>query len=194
MILAHYLVWVYSLITLPSLFLFSSNITLPEQRQPITEGQNPVKQILSQSETDIFELMKQESIGKLKIEMREDEVISILGKPECQSKKQFSQVDAFYHQDWNYPSKGISLQMASETEDSLSQVQIIQIKFPSKLTTSREIMIGDSYYEVEQKYGKFQNTEESKPTTFVVGSVYGGLVFSFQDQKVTKIYLGYLAD
>lgn len=194
MILANYFIWGFSLSLSPILLVFS-NISLLQQLQPLTERSVPLTQFLSQSETDPFELMKQESLGNLKIEMREDEVISILGKPESQSPKEFSQVDALYHQDWNYPSKGISLQMASETKDSLSQVYIIQIKSPSKLTTARGIAIGDSYCEVEQKYGQVQNTGESIPAkTFVVGSIYGGLVFSFQDQKIIRIDLGYLAE
>lgn len=103
--------------------------------------------------------------------------------------------DALYHQDWDYPSKGVYLNMASETIDGLSTVHMIKLTYPSQLRTSRGISVGDSYDEVLKKYQQDQNIEQSVPfKTFVAGSIYGGLVFSFQQNRVVRIALGYLAE
>ena len=44
-------------------------------------------------------------------------------------------------------------------------------------------------------YGRDKNTEDSVPKeTFVAGSLYGGLIFNFKNNRVTEIFLGASAE
>ena len=60
---------------------------------------------------------------------------------------------------------------------------------------SRGIHIGSTIVEVTTAYGKVENKEESESgKTFVAGSIYGGVIFTFTDGKVSQIFLGAAAE
>lgn len=142
-----------------------------------------------------FGLLENESFGELKIDLTDQKVIQILGNPETKDKPVFWGATGLYHQKWYYPKQGITVVMASETEQSSQTVDSITIKSPSTLKTQRGIGIGDSYSEVKTVYA--DQEDEAAPISsdyFVAGSVYGGLIFSFQDKQVIEMFLGAVAE
>lgn len=88
MILVNYLIY-RSFPVLYFLFFSFSNVTFLEQLPQIRKKQIFPIQMSSESELEVFELMNQECLGQLKINMKAEEVLSILGKPESQSQKIF---------------------------------------------------------------------------------------------------------
>jgi hypothetical protein len=50
--------------------------------------------------------------------------------------------------------------------------------------------MGSSYAEVETAYKKDIDPEATDKTQITVGSVYGGIIFSFRNDKVSRIFLG----
>jgi hypothetical protein len=61
--------------------------------------------------------------------------------------------------------------------------------------TEKGIRIGSTEQEVNEAYGRFRNAEESKQgEVFVAGSVFGGLIFTFQQGRVSKIFIGAAAE
>jgi hypothetical protein len=59
----------------------------------------------------------------------------------------------------------------------------------------RAVGIGSTHAEVEQAYGPERDaTSSEKPTVFVAGALYGGLVFSFDQGRATGILLGAAAE
>lgn len=51
------------------------------------------------------------------------------------------------------------------------------------------------FLSVRKAYKREWNREESRQSgSFVVGSIYGGLLFDFQDGKVSQIFLGVAAE
>jgi hypothetical protein len=50
--------------------------------------------------------------------------------------------------------------------------------------------IGSSYAEVQEAYKKDIDPEATDKTQITVGSVYGGIIFSFKNDKAEKIFLG----
>ena len=142
-----------------------------------------------------FDLLNSEGFGELKIGLRADEAIQILGEPESKGDQQFWGADGLYHQKWNYPQRGITLDMASETEAGPAVISSIRVKSPSQLTTGRGVGIGDSSAKVKQAYAAEE--DESAPISsdyFVAGSVYGGLIFTFENNQVTEMFLGAAAE
>ncbi|CCI38448.1 conserved hypothetical protein [Microcystis aeruginosa PCC 9701] len=146
-------------------------------------------------ESDPFALMREESLGKLKLDLFAQQVIQLLGNPRQKGGVEFWAGDALYHQYWYYPNQGITLSMASETEKGQQNIAFIKLVFPSTLPTKRGITIGSSIEEVSLAYAKEKDQEMSIPDqTFVAGSIYGGLIFTFDNGRVIEIFLGAAAE
>ena len=140
-------------------------------------------------------LMQTEVLGELKIDDSDRQIISYLGNPEIQSKNVMWGSDGLYHQTWDYPQQGIKLEMVSETEKGTQQVSSITISEPSQLKTERNIGIGDLYEKVEEVYKQEKDVDNSITCeSFVAGSIYEGIIFSFNEGKVSKIFLGSAAE
>lgn len=146
-------------------------------------------------ESDPFALMREESLGELKLDLSAQQVIQLLGNPTQKGQVEFWAGDALYHQYWYYPNQGITLSMASETEKGQQNIAFIKLVSPSTLPTKRGIKIGSSIEEVSLAYAKEKDKEMSIPDqTFIAGSIYGGLIFTFDKGRVIEIFLGAAAE
>ena len=146
-------------------------------------------------ESDPFALMREEILGELKLDLSAQQVIQLLGNPIQKGQVEFWAGDALYHQYWYYPNQGITLSMASETEKGQQNIAFIKLVSPSTLPTKRGITIGSSIEEVSLAYAKEKDQEMSIPDqTFVAGSIYGGLIFTFDQGRVIEIFLGAAAE
>lgn len=141
-----------------------------------------------------LDLMGSEGFGALRIDLAGAPVEALLGEPETEGEPVMGEADARLHQTWRYPAQGVVLDMVSDAADGPQTIASIRIGPPSTLRTRRGIGIGDSYAAVEQAYGAEKDEENSDPLTFVAGSLYGGLVFSFEADKVSRILLGAAAE
>jgi hypothetical protein len=65
---------------------------------------------------------------------------------------------------------------------------------PFDYKTSKGISIGSNYQEVEKAYKDYVNAEFSNKESIVAGSIYGGVIFSFKNGKVTSIFIGASAE
>jgi hypothetical protein len=166
---------------------------IDSKKSPVFKTFNPT--LLSEANQNDFELIDNESLGKLKINMRAGDVVSILGHPESKGRKNVWGSDGLYHQDWSYARQGILLGMTSEKSDQDGEIFSIEITSPARLKTKRGIGIGDTYEQVRKIYQQYEDRENSIPSkTFVAGSIYGGLIFTFKNNRVTQIYLGSVAE
>ena len=80
--------------------------------------------------------------------------------------------------------------MVSEKKGGPKTIDSITIASPSKLQTQRGIGIASTEAEVAKAYGQFRNAESSTPERFVAGSDFGGVIFSFEQGKVSGIFIG----
>jgi len=140
-----------------------------------------------------FELMKAESLGELKLELGTTKIKKLLGEPEEKTKPEIWEVDGEYRQDWKYPTKGIELTLKGEF-DSTRTVEMITIKRPCELKTKKHIGIGSEYEKVQAAYKDKIDKSASNTETLVAGSIYGGLIFNFEDKKVKSIFIGASAE
>jgi hypothetical protein len=144
---------------------------------------------------DPFELMHSEGFGELKLGLTAVQVLELLGSPETKGTATLWGADGLYHQDWYYPQQGIALNMASETPEAIQTVAMIALTSPSTLQTQLGIGIGDSYTAVVRAYQDWEDRQASIPNrSFVAGSIYGGLIFSFEEGMVERIFLGAAAE
>src|SRR4051812_47329402 len=85
--------------------------------------------------------------------------------------------------------------MASDAKNGAKTVATITATAPCALETARGIRIGSSIAEVTKAYKKVQDKEQSVAgKSFVAGSIYGGVIFSFKDGKVSQIFIGAAAE
>jgi hypothetical protein len=138
-----------------------------------------------------FPLLKEERLGELRLGLTKKEVKA---KIPCKLKKgqeEYWAATGDFVQKWDYPDCGITLYMSSEGKGGKKTVSAIQVTSPSHLQTKRGIGIGSPEQQVAAVYGDCQDKEMSEAgRTFVAGSVYGGLIFSFENGRVTSIFLG----
>jgi len=150
---------------------------------------------LPASAADEFALMHAESLGPLKLGQGKKEALANLqSKPRVGRMEEWA-ADGGVHQRFDFPAEGVSLSFVSDTRRSPQQLDSIRIRAPSSLTTKAGIHIGSASAEVAKAYRAHFNKEESQPgQTFVAGSIYGGLIFSFKADKVDQIFLGAAAE
>ncbi len=143
---------------------------------------------------DEFDWTK-EQVGKLRYGFSEREVKQIIpGKPR-RGPEQWWGADGEYHQEWKYPDGGITLGMVSEKKGGPKSIWSITLTSPSKLQTQKGIRIGSTEQEVNEAYSRFRNADDSKKgEVFVAGSVFGGLIFNFQQDRVSNMFLGAAAE
>ncbi len=150
----------------------------------------PAAAELSQKDDGSFTLMKSEALGGLRIDMPAAEVIKLIGTAPKQSKATKWGADGLYHQAWDYPARGISLNMCSESLTGKKTVFTVTIKPPCSFKTTKGISIGSTYDEVMKAYSASIDKESTNKSTIVAGSIYGGIVFQFKGGKVSEIFIG----
>lgn len=144
---------------------------------------------------DEFALLSKERIGNLRIGLSEEEIKKTIHCPLKRGPDVLWGADGAYHQKWEYSDCGITLDMASDKEGAPKLIESITLLSPSTLSTKRGIRIGSTKQDVMKTYKPYWNREDSKHFGgFVAGSIYGGLMFTFENDKVSRIFLGAAAE
>ena len=134
--------------------------------------------------------------GKLKLGSESVEVHSLL--PNCNfSKGEKTEwgADGLFHQNWNSPKCGVEFDMVSDTNKSEQSIASITVSRPSTLKTDKGISIGSKASRVATAYQAYVNSDESTPNqVIVVGSIYGGIQFSLENDTVSSIFVGASAE
>ncbi len=139
--------------------------------------------------------VRDEAFGKLSYGQKAESVTALLGKPESKGKDTLWEATGEWVQEWRYTAQGLKLNMASDAKNGPKTVMTLTATAPCALATARGIRIGSSIAEVTKAYKNVQDKEMSVPgTSFVAGSIYGGVIFSFKDGKVSQIFVGAAAE
>lgn len=138
-----------------------------------------------------FELIRTEALGSMHDGLAGAEVVQALGEPEEKSEATEWGADGAVHQTWNYPSKGIELDMI-ENEQKEQAINMITIKAPCTYRTKRGIGIGSKWEEVMAAYRNEIDlaNQESPKESIVAGTIYGGVIFSLENDQVVSIFIG----
>jgi len=135
------------------------------------------------------ELMKNESLGKLKLGLDSKKIFELLGTPDEKTKLEMWGADGLSHQQLKYRKKGIVIDLVAESDSKLI-VDLITLVKPCELKTKKNIGIESSVAEVISAYKKEIDPKNSNKKTIVAGSIYAGIVFTINDQKVESIFIG----
>ena len=134
-----------------------------------------------------------EPLGQLALGSKPAEVLKLMGKPESRGKKTPQEATGTSVQDWNYPAKGLTITMEFVKKEET--VSMIRATAGCTLATARGVKIGSTEAAVNKAYGKERDKESSEAgKSFVAGSLYGGVVFTFKDGKVSEIFIGAAAE
>lgn len=136
----------------------------------------------------------QESLGILRLGALLTDVSKELGKPEIKTKSILWEADGQKHQTWTYSKQGIVLDVVVEKNPRLSWVNMITIISPCTFKTKRNIGIGSTKREVENQYKELITEENSGEEQIILGSIYGGIIFTFKNGIVDSIFFGALAE
>lgn len=132
-----------------------------------------------------------DSLGKLKLDQTASQLTAIAGKPDDKGKDTLWGATGEWVQEWRFAAGGLKVNMASGKKGGAKTVSSITATSPCKLATSRGIHVGSSEAEVRKAYGNVEDKEQSeRGKTFVAGSIYGGVIFTFEKGKVTQIFIG----
>jgi hypothetical protein len=138
---------------------------------------------------------EKEEVGKLHLGLSENAVKQIIPGQPSRGPEELWGADGQYHQAWQYPAAGITLGMVSEKKGGPKSVERITVTSPSTLATSKGIRIGSTEAEVNAAYGRYRNAEDSKQFGgLIAGSVFGGVMFNFEQGKVSRIFIGAAAE
>jgi hypothetical protein len=146
------------------------------------------------------ELLAEDHLGGIKIGLGEKQLAAILGKSAVKKgKPALEGATGEFVQTWTCAEKGLSIQISSgEKTTGPKRVVGFTAKAKCPLATAKGIKIGSTKEEVLKAYGAFEDKESKdfiKPGTFVAGSIYGGIIFSFgKDGKVREIFFGAAAE
>ncbi len=159
----------------------------------LTVGSPTITQPLSVVK-DEFSLLRNERIGNLQVGLSEAKVKQRINCTLKREPEQLWGADGAYHQTWKYADCGITLSMVSEKKGAPKSIESITLNSPSRLSTKRNVRVGSPQKAVMKAYKSEWNRETSGADLFVAGSIYGGLIFQFQNGKVTQIFLGAAAE
>lgn len=135
------------------------------------------------------------TLGFLRRNLKQDSIVLMLGEPDSIGVEILEGAEGTFVQDWYYLSKGINLVLYSEEKGDQKNICSILISEPCTYKTERGIGIGDKSSEVISVYKEYIDYSISDSTkSMVVGSIYDGMIFSLENGKVNKIFIGSAAE
>jgi len=140
------------------------------------------------------ELMASESLGGIKIGTAEKKLTDLLGQPKEKGQVKLTEATGEFDQTWRYPDKGLEITLSAASKTGSKRVSAFTASTGCGLTTTKGIKIGSSEADVRRAYGSFEDKESAQKNSFVAGSIYGGIIFTFKDKKVARIFFGAAAE
>ena len=151
--------------------------------------------LLNSAAADEFALLKEELIGPLRFNQPAAEAKRLITCPVQRGPVELWGADGEYHQAWTAPACGLTLDLSAAKPSGAQTLTAITLTRPSSWKTRRGIGIGSTEREVIAAYGRDREKETSVPgQRLVAGTLYGGLVFTFRQSRVTRIFLGAAAE
>jgi hypothetical protein len=148
----------------------------------------------------ITAMLAQESLGPMRLGAPEREVLADLGESRKLSPIVHIEATGLDVQDWHYPKLGLTLRMASSAgKGGPKFVAAIYAKAKCPFATRRGITVGSAQAEVQKAYAGTEDLQKHDfpgfdVPRFVVGSIFGGIVFEFTRGKVSGIFYGAYAE
>ena len=154
----------------------------------------PAQEIVDPTDADNgFHVLMHEALGELRIGMDTFEIKQMLGEPTQKGEIEQSQASGDFEQTWEYPDAGLTLYMSAASRHDPQSLGSLRASSPCTRKTRRGVGIGSDWEAVEKAYRDVRDEESLDPddkSVFTAGSVYGGVFFYFEADKVTSIFMG----
>lgn len=136
-----------------------------------------------------------DDIEGLPLGLSANDIQAALGAPTSKSDIVEEGATGEFVSTWTWDKAGVSAKMSAVAEDLDPNLGTITIKAPSTLKTKKGIGIGATADEVLTTYGAAVNEQETTVDSIVVGSMFGGVIFSIDGNGiVTEIFVGAAAE
>lgn len=150
------------------------------------------------------DIMVDGRIGRLGLDASETEIIA-LGETEklgelAKGKDEIWEAFGEAVQAWTFTGSGFSANIISGQVGAPKTIHSITIEAPSALKTERGIGIGSTKMEAIEAYSDYKTEKQEAENLLktgdmhLVGSIYGGMVFTFEEGNVSKTFLGASAE
>ena len=136
-------------------------------------------------------LLKNESFGPIALGLSAAKTKEALGTPDETSKAEEWEADGETHQQWTYQQQGVILDMIGNEEQVINTISITS---PCTLKTKRNIGIGSTVEDVKTAYDDVIDKSFIESEMIIAGTFYGGLIFKIENDKVTSISAGAVAE
>ena len=140
-----------------------------------------------------LKLEQVQQLGKLRLGLKESQV-SGLGKVASSSKPVVEGATGLTVQTRTYPAQGLTITWSREKAGDPWVVDRFSAAAPNKWKTPQGIGLGSQAEQVRQTYGALLDAEACGPEQLVVGSIYGGVMFTLKQGKVIRIFVGAAAE
>jgi hypothetical protein len=152
---------------------------------------------------DIYtRLLKTESLSGVKLNMPESEVVRLLGQPESVTPETLNEAFGTYFTDYNYQGGRMVVTLSADSAGGPKTVVVARAEAGANVATFGGIRMGDGLNELRSVYSEFEDRQEfpvpNPPTNegynYVVGSMYGGVIFQVTNGVVDHMILGAAAE
>ena len=168
-----------------------SQVAAADAPAPVVAPATPDAAPSGPAPIDEEKLLDSESIGPLKLGMADADVIKVLRAPKRKTPVLEEGATGSFVSDWTWD--GVALHMAADTKKGPFKVASISVGKPPH-ATARGIHVGSTLAELAKTYPRATEEGNDDPNIFLVGSVYGGLLFKLEKDVVTEIFLGAMAE
>jgi len=140
-----------------------------------------------------WELLEKENFGSLRLGMPLSVLLTVLGAPDEKEEAVEWGADGEIHQNYIYRNYGLKLDIIGE-KDQDKKLNMILATAPCFFKTSKGIGIGSIAEEVVKAYQEYLEPGFWNINYIVAGSVYGGIILTAEDGKISQIFFGAAAD
>ena len=138
-------------------------------------------------------MLEQEELGGLKPGMTGKAVIAVLGKPSSKSKPEVEGATGDVIATWEWKKAAVRAVVADAKKKPI--VRNLQLGSGARLKTKKGVGIGSTLAELDAAYAAVRRpSDDGENRSYLVGTLYDGMVFELADGKVTSVYWGVLAE
>lgn len=131
------------------------------------------------------------TMGPLSTGLTVEEVVALFGEPASRQELIEEGATGLWVSEWEWPTRGVSVQMAGTTEVGPMTVNSFTVTAPFAEATDRGVKLGDPVAKVAAAYGDtYDKLGSREGELYVAGSLFGGILFNLDQGKVTRIFVG----
>lgn len=135
-----------------------------------------------------------QQLGPLHLKLPMNVAEKKLGKPSSATKPHVEEATGRTVQTRTYRKHGLEITYSRDTEYQSWVIERFQARTPCAWKNPQGIGIGTPEATVRSRYAGLEEKETSNAHQLVVGSVYDGVIFAFENGKVESIFIGAAAE